>query len=501
MLVSYTTLAAWWRARRILGIALRFCIEQGLSDPRSTAIELSAAWRCERASLSSADNMGYDRRGGEKWVEKYSKAVHTGDSSVRSSMENDIHYWALDAFTRVSDSCEFLDEIVEGLPPRCVPVPAGVTAARKMFKNLDETVERTLAQPLLSRRAKLIIIGGAVVAAAAYVYHRRRRAAKRADDLEAVKSLLAGDSAVSLDDAPAVAPQRRSSPRPSAKERSKVMERNKKLQAQKRAAETARDAAAADAARARADNDRLRAENARLASSASAGDERDAESERLRTEVDRLSAEVARNADEERARARRRASQQRADEEAIANLRRENDALLAAKAELERHSWDVAQIESERAEEFAKVIARDVQIERLRADNASLVIEARTLAAERDLLHRENTSLLAERDALEESARLVPAPSAGDLAALPDDALSTFAAEAAALSHSLVREEARRAATATAPASECVVCQAAPLQIALGCGHFCACDACARGLSKCPICRAPVTERRRIYAS
>ena len=181
------------------------------------------------------------------------------------------------------------------------------------------------------------------------------------------------------------------------------------------------------------------------------------------------------------------ASAQDAADEAMADLRRENDALLAAKAELERHSWDVAQIESERAEEVAKVIVRDMQIERLRADKASLV-------AERD-------SLRAERDALEEDARLVPAPSAGDLAALDDDALSTFAAEAAALSHSLVREEARRAATATATTSECVVCQAAPLQIALGCGHFCACDACARGLSKCPICRAPVTERRRIYAS
>ena len=306
----------------------------------------------------------------------------------------------------------------------------------------------------------MIIVGGAVVAAAAYAYHRYRRAAKRAEDLEAVKSLLAGgDSAASLD--AAVTPQRRTpQSRPSAKERSKVMDRNKKLMARSRAAEQARDAAAADAARARADNDRLRAENARLASSASAGDERDAESERLRTEVDRLSAEVARNADEERVRARRRASQQRADEDAIADLRRENDALLAAKAELERHSWDVAQIESERAEEVAKVIVRDMQIERLRADKASLV-------AERD-------SLRAERDALEESARLVPAPSAGDLAALDDDALSTFAAEAAALSHSLVREEARRAATATATTSECVVCQAAPLQIALGCGHFCA---------------------------
>ena len=408
--------------------------------------------------------MGFDRRGGVTWTNKYFKAVKNRDMELAASMQQEVDDWAMDSFVRILDGCEFLDEVVEGVSRRCglvegyVSVPANVTAARVMFKNLATAADRTLDAPRLKRRARLIIIGGAAVAAAAYAYHRYRRAAKRAD-LEAVKSLLAGgDSAASLD--AAATPQRRTpQSRPSAKERSKVMERNKKLQAQKRAAETARDAATADAARARADNDRLRAENARLASSASAGDERDAESERLRTEVDRLSAEVARNADEERVRARRRASQQHVDKEAMADLRRENDALLAAKAELERHSWDVAQIESERAEEVAKVIVRDVQIERLREDNASLEDEARTLAAERDLLHQENTSLLAERDALEESARLVPTPSAGDLAAMSDAALSTFAAEAAALSHSLVREEARRAATATATTSECVVCQ------------------------------------------
>ncbi len=425
---------------------------------------------------------GIDKEYGAAWVDTFSAAFRAGDSATTSEMLSDLSGGGRLVAAFHKDTCEFLDEIVNGLHRLNVAVPANVTAAHGIYKSL--VTERAP----LTRRAKLFIIGGAVVAAAAYVYHRYRRTAKRADELEAIRSLLAGDSAVSLEE---VTPQRR----PSAKERSKVMERNKKLQAQKRAAETARDAAAAEATRARADNDRLcgendrlRCENARLASNATAGDERDAESERLRTEVDRLSAEVARNADEERVRARRRASQQRADEEAIADLRRENDSLLAAKAELEgKHVWDLARVESERAAELAKVIARDVRIERLLADKTSLV-------AERD-------SLRAERDALEESARLVPAPSAGDLAALDDDALSTFAAEAAALSHSLVREEARRAATLTATTSECVVCQAAPLQIALGCGHFCACDACARGLSKCPICRAPVTERRRIYAS
>ena len=174
--------------------------------------------------------------------------------------------------------------------------------------------------------------------------------------------------------------------------------------------------------------------------------------------------------------------------QAAARGRTVRRAQATEKAELEgRHVWDLARVESERAAELAKVIARDVRIERLLADKTSLV-------AERD-------SLRAERDALEESARLVPAPSARDLAALSDEALAAFSAEAAALSHKLVSEDARRAAIATTSTNECVVCHERPLEVAFGCGHFCACDACARGLSKCPICRAPVTERRRIYAS
>ena len=276
-----------------------------------------------------------------------------------------------------------------------------------------------------------------------------------------------------------VTPQRR----PSAKERSKVMERNKKLQAQKRAAEQARDAATADAARARADNDRLRAENGRLASNATAGDERDAESERLRAEVARLSAN-----------ARTR------DEEALRVLSLERDTLLVQKAELEKkfrsHQWDVTRHKMEKTRARSEVAACNVKMERLRADKASLVDQARALAAERD-------SLRAERDALEESARLVPAPSSGDLAALSDEALAAFSAEAAALSHKLVSEDARRAAVATTSTNECVVCHDRPLEVAFGCGHFCTCVECgiSAKISKCPICRAPVTDRRRIFAS
>ena len=420
---------------------------------------------------------GIDKEYGAAWVDTFSAAFRAGDSATTSEMLSDLSGGGrlVAAFHR--DTCEFLDEIVNGLHRLNVAVPANVTAAHGIYKSL--VTERAP----LTRRAKLFIIGGAVVAAAAYVYHRYRRTAKRSEELEAIRSLLAGDSAVSLDDDAAVTPQHRTS-RPSAKERSKVMDRNKKLMAQKRAAETARDAATAESARARADNERLRAENARLASNATAGDERDAaraESEQLRAEVARLSAN-----------ARTR------DEEALRLLSLERDTLLVEKADLENkfrsHQWDVTRHKMEKTRARSEVTACNVRIERLQADKASLVDQARALAAERD-------SLRAELDALEESARLVPAPSAGDLAALSDEALAAFSAEAAALSHKLVSEDARRAAIATTSTNECVVCHERPLEVAFGCGHFCACDACARGLSKCPICRAPVTDRRRIFAS
>ena len=428
--------------------------------------------------------MRLDKHYGASWVEAFTAAFRAGDHEQTSAMLSEISYWGRENIVDYRDASEGLEEIVGGLHRLGVALPAGVAAWRDAFTNIATTAER----PSLTCRARLIIVGGAAVAAAAYAYHRYRRAAKRAD-LEAVKSLLAGgDSAASLD--AAVTPQRRTpQSRPSAKERSKVMERNKKLQAQKRAAETARDAATASAARTRADNERL------LASNASVGDERDAaraECDRLRAEVDRLSAQVARRS------ASADAATVHALRSSLRSVRNENDSVLAAKAALEA---TVLPLKRDRALYFNGKLRAEAQLRNREAALAQAHDALNAVAAERDRLVTERDALLAERDALEESARLVPAPSAGDLAALPDDALSTFAAEAAALSHSLVREEARRAATATATTSECVVCQAAPLQIALGCGHFCVCDACARGLSKCPICRAPVTERRRIYAS
>ena len=171
---------------------------------------------------------GIDKEYGAAWVDTFSAAFRAGDSATTSEMLSDLSGGGRLVSAFHTDTCEFLDEIVNGLHRLNVAVPANVTAAHGIYKSL--VTERAP----LTRRAKLFIIGGAVVAAAAYVYHRYRRTAKRADELEAIRSLLAGDSAVSLDDDAAVTPQHRTS-RPSAKERSKVMDRNKKLMARSRA--------------------------------------------------------------------------------------------------------------------------------------------------------------------------------------------------------------------------------------------------------------------------
>ena len=49
--------------------------------------------------------------------------------------------------------------------------------------------------------------------------------------------------------------------------------------------------------------------------------------------------------------------------------------------------------------------------------------------------------------------------------------------------------------------NECVVCMhAAAVMAMLDCGHLCACEKCAPGLSMCPICRGRITEIKRIWA-
>ena len=48
----------------------------------------------------------------------------------------------------------------------------------------------------------------------------------------------------------------------------------------------------------------------------------------------------------------------------------------------------------------------------------------------------------------------------------------------------------------------CIVCFAnAKSHLAVPCGHQCACGPCSARMESCPICRAPITERRRIFSS
>jgi len=431
---------------------------------------------------------------------EFIESVRRGKTAWDSPGE--IEKWGCRMLDSHRDQKEYINAIAEGLSGMNMHVPASVSNARALFdRHLSPviTTNKASAAPPLTRRARLILIGGAVVAVAAYVYHRRR-AARHAAELEAVRTTTMLEVATAMHDA-AAAPQR-----PSRRERSEVE--------QKLEAETARDAAVDGAARARADNDRLRAENARVAKLA--GDEvyaARAESIRLKTEVNRLRAEVARVSVS-------------ADTAAVDALRRDNVSLRAEIAGLEAHLQDSnsQQDELKGAVQSLRRENADINCEKLaavaKARNREACLEQaevrlNALRPERDHLLAENTSLLTERASLvaeraslyslvEESAQLVPAPSAGDLAALSDTSLAAFSAEAAVLAHSLVREDSRRAAlaaTSTAATNECVICSERPLQVAFGCGHFCACEVCATGLTKCPICRAPVTERRRIYAS
>ena len=47
---------------------------------------------------------------------------------------------------------------------------------------------------------------------------------------------------------------------------------------------------------------------------------------------------------------------------------------------------------------------------------------------------------------------------------------------------------------------DCVICVAEPKAVAFQCGHHCCCESCAEGIQKCPMCKARITERLRIFS-
>ena len=47
---------------------------------------------------------------------------------------------------------------------------------------------------------------------------------------------------------------------------------------------------------------------------------------------------------------------------------------------------------------------------------------------------------------------------------------------------------------------DCVICVAEPRAVAFQCGHRCCCESCAEGIEKCPMCKAWIVERLRIFS-
>ena len=45
----------------------------------------------------------------------------------------------------------------------------------------------------------------------------------------------------------------------------------------------------------------------------------------------------------------------------------------------------------------------------------------------------------------------------------------------------------------------CAVCLERPREVVFSCDHFVVCQPCANAVAECPVCREPVTERRRIF--
>ena len=52
-----------------------------------------------------------------------------------------------------------------------------------------------------------------------------------------------------------------------------------------------------------------------------------------------------------------------------------------------------------------------------------------------------------------------------------------------------------------ADSSLCVVCQDARPDCHTGCAHICMCMQCAAVPDRCPLCRAPITQRVRVFIS
>jgi E3 ubiquitin-protein ligase RGLG len=62
-----------------------------------------------------------------------------------------------------------------------------------------------------------------------------------------------------------------------------------------------------------------------------------------------------------------------------------------------------------------------------------------------------------------------------------------------------LQTEITRLELALDQATKCVCCADSDKNTILNCGHYCLCSDCATRIQQCPLCRQPITERRRAF--
>ena len=189
---------------------------------------------------------------------------------------------------------------------------------------------------------------------------------------------------------------------------------------------------------------------------------------------------------------------------------RDRERDLSVEVEIERSARDEAERATGRARADSRTSTASLEARLAAATAAAAVRERRSGARESKLL-AELRSTRAKRE--RERSRDVDALLGVDVASLKAAVLARLTAKLPALLQAVTREQLRREMLASSPqspprvgqdpdqASECIVCLEAARVIAFGCGHLCVCDDCAHVVGDCPICRIPITERRRIFNS
>lgn len=185
-------------------------------------------------------------------------------------------------------------------------------------------------------------------------------------------------------------------------------------------------------------------------------------------------------------------------------------ALDAANSELRELG---VEIDAERiARDAAEARAKDAEASRAAAAAVARTREAK--AKEREAKLAGDLRDLRKRRDRDARAKDVDQLLGLDVSRLHVSVLTKLTQKIPALLHKVTREHLRREMAAANPAatsprahaepdqaSECIVCLEASREVAFGCGHLCVCDGCSTVVGECPICRAPITERRRIFSS